>query len=188
MDKAEITMIENLQKNTGKSLQEWISVVNEQNLDKHGQIVKYLKEQHQFTHGFANLVALKTTASRAAASGTLVEDETALIKKQYEGKEHFYPLYERIIAAATAFGPDLEIAPKKSYVSLRRKKQFALLNPVSRTRFEIGIILKNLPAQGRLKAIDTANAMCTHKIDLMGEADLDNEVLAWLRSAYDHAG
>jgi hypothetical protein len=178
MDQAEITMIANLHKNTGKTLEEWVAISSSQNLEKHGQIVKYLKEQHAFTHGFANLVALKTMASRGAAAGAAAEDEATLVKSQYEGKEQFYPLYEKILALIKAFGADVEVAPKKSYVSLRRKKQFALLNPITKTRFEIGIILKNQPGKGKLEPITAANAMCTHKISLAGEQDLTPEVNA----------
>ena len=92
MDKGENTMIENLRKNTGKSLEQWIAIVNKEKLEKHGQIVKFLKEQHEFTHGFANLVALK-----AAAAAKPVDEEEDLVHKQYEGKEHFRPLYDRLI-------------------------------------------------------------------------------------------
>ena len=59
MDKATQTMIENLHKNTGKTLEEWIDIVKKQTFVKHGEIIKFLKEQHEFTHGFANLVARK---------------------------------------------------------------------------------------------------------------------------------
>ncbi|RYY29892.1 MAG: DUF4287 domain-containing protein [Chitinophagaceae bacterium] len=183
MDKGEITMIENLRKNTGKSLEQWIAIVSHANLDKHGQIVKYLKENHEFTHGFANLVALKAKASGVKPG----EDEVDLVQKQYEGKEHFRALYERLIAEVNKFGKDIEVAPKKAYVSLRRSKQFALLQPASKTRYEIGLILKNQPASGKLQAITTPNAMCTHKILLTSEKDLDNETIKWLKTAYEKA-
>ena len=183
MDKGEITMIENLRKNTGKSLEQWIAIVNKEKLEKHGQIVKFLKEHHEFTHGFANLVALKT-----AEAAKPVDEEEDLVQKQYEGKEHFRPLYDRLIKEILKFGPDIEVAPKKAYVSLRRKKQFALLQPLSKTRFEIGVILKDQPAAGKLQAITAPNAMCSHKITLSSEQDIDNEILKWLKAAYLKAG
>ncbi|HTE26552.1 DUF5655 domain-containing protein [Flavitalea sp.] len=183
MDKGEVTMIENLRKNTGKSLEQWIAIVNKEKLEKHGQIVKFLKEQHEFTHGFANLVALKTTAAAKPE-----DDEGDLVQRQYEGKEHFRPLYDRLIKEILKFGTDIEVAPKKAYVSLRRKKQFALLQPVSKTRYEIGIILKNQPPTAKLQAITTPNAMCSHKIILSSEQDIDNETIKWLKTAYEKAG
>jgi len=177
-------MIENLYKNTGKTLEQWIAIVKKENFEKHGQIVNFLKEKHSFTHGFANLIALKSKAPDIGEDANTDD----LIEKQYIGKEQFKPIYQKLIAEIQRFGKDIEIAPKKSYVSLRRKKQFALLQPVSKTRYEIGIILKNQPAKGKLEAITTANAMCTHKINLSGEKDIDKEVIQWLKSAYDNAG
>lgn len=184
MDKAAQTMIENLHKNTGKSLEEWIALVQKQRIEKHGQIIKYLKEQHDFTHGFANLVALKAREDDAGS----VDNKDELVENQYKGKEHFRPLYESIIAEVEKFGKDVEIAPKKASVSLRRKKQFALLLPATKTRFEIGINLKGQKPEGKLEANTASNAMCSHKINLSRKEEFDREVLDWIRTAYELAG
>ncbi len=42
----------------------------------------------------------------------------------------------------------VEVVPKKANVSYRRKKQFALLTPATKTRFEIGLNVKGQPDQG----------------------------------------
>jgi len=183
MDKATLTMIENLYKNTGKTLEEWIVIVNGSGHVKHGEIVKWLKETQGLTHGFANLVAHKAKGSDAGSAA----DMDDLVVKQYQGKEHFKPLYDHLIAAIGTFGNDVELAPKNAYVSLRRKKQFATLGPATKTRFEVGINLKGQPPAGKLEA-EKPNAMCSHKINLAGLSDIDEEVLRWLRAAYDHAG
>jgi len=184
IDQAFSTMIGNLHKNTGKSLEQWIEIVNQKNFTKHGEIIKYLKEEHAFTHGFANLVAHRSKGSDAQS----VDDTDVLIDKQYKGKEHFRPLYEKLIAEIMRFGNDIEVAPKNAYVSLRRKKQFALLQPVTKTRFEIGLILKGQESKGLLEVIPTANAMCSHKINIEKESDITKEVLDWILAAYEKAG
>lgn len=184
MDKATQTMIDNLHKNTGKTLEQWIDIVIKENIAKHGEIIKYLKESHGLTHGFANLVAHKAKGSDAGSA----DDQDELITKQYQGKEHFKPVYQKIMSEIEKFGNDIEIAPKNAYVSLRRKKQFALLQPATKTRFEIGIILKGQESKGKLEAINTANAMCSHKINIADINDIDNEVIEWLRKAYENAG
>lgn len=178
------TMAENLHKNTGKSLAEWVVIVNAQNIEKHGQIIKFLKEEHAFTHGFANFVAHKSKGSDANSQ----YDKSILIDTQYKGKEHFKSLYEKVLKAVAAFGKDIEIAPKKAYVSLRRKKQFAMLQPATKSRFEISLNLKGVDATGRLEAITTDKAMCSHKINLADESELDQEVLDWIKKSYDNAG
>lgn len=184
MDKGTQTMIDNLHKNTGKTLEQWVTIVNEQHLSKHGEVIKFLKEQYELTHGFANLIAHKAKGSDAGSAGS----EDALITKQYQGKEHLKPLYHNLMAEIQKFGKELEIAPKNAYVSLRRKKQFAILQPATKTRFEIGINLKGQPAKGKLEAITSANSMCSHKINLTDVKDIDEEVIGWLKMAYDNAG
>jgi predicted transport protein len=184
MDQAEKTMMDNLYKNTGKTLEQWIDIVKGQNFAKHGEIIKYLKDNHSFTHGFANMVAMK---ARGADAGSF-ENKDELIDKQYKGKEHFLSLYNNLLAEILKFGNDIEVAPKTAYVSLRRKKQFSILQPATKTRFEVGINLKGQTPEGRLEEIKTPNAMCSHKINLSGEGDVDKEVINWLRQAYDNAG
>ncbi|MGE5354821.1 MAG: DUF4287 domain-containing protein [Deltaproteobacteria bacterium] len=183
MDKATQTMIENLHKNTGKSLYQWIEIVKKQNFAKHGEIIKFLKDQHNFTHGFANLVAHKTKETDAGSA----ENTDDLVTKQYRGKEHFQPIYDKLISEIQTFGNDIVIAPKNAYVSLRRKKQFATLNPTTKTRFEIGINLKGQEPKGKLEE-EKPNAMCSHKINLADLNDIDNEVIQWIKKAYDNAG
>ncbi|MEJ5964148.1 DUF5655 domain-containing protein [Pedobacter immunditicola] len=184
MDKATQTMIENLQKNTGKTLEEWIAIVNEEQFAKHGEIMKFLKEQHLLTHGFANFIALKARGTDAGSA----ENQDDLIAKQYKGKAHFKPVYDHLLAVIQQFGGDIEIAPKNAYVSLRRKKQFAILQPASKIRFEIGINLKGQPATGKLEAVNTSNSMCSHIIKIADLNDIDEEVLKWIKTAYDSAG
>lgn len=183
MDQAEKTMAENLQKLSGKSLEEWIALVKLTNFSKHGEILKFLKEQHGITHGYANFIAHKTLGSDAGSA----ENTDDLIEKQYVGKEHFLTLYEKLMNEIRQFGDDVEVAPKNAYVSLRRKRQFAILHPVTKTRFEVGINLKGQDQDGILEIITGGNSMCTHKIKLESESDLTPEVLSWIRRAYDKA-
>lgn len=183
MDKAEQTMIDNLKKNTGKSLEEWIVIVQNKGFEKHGEILKFLKEEHAFTHGFANLVALK---SRGTDAGSATNQDD-LISNQYAGKEHFKPLYDKLMSEIQKFGNDIEIAPKNAYVSLRRKKQFAILQPATKTRFEVGINLKGQEPKGKLEEIKSANAMCSHKINLTDIDSIDTEVINWIKTAYNNA-
>ncbi len=181
IDKAIQSMIDNLHKNTGKTLAEWITIVQKENFQKHGEILKYLKEKHGFTHGFANFVALKSKGSDAAST----ENSDDLINTQYKGKENLKAIYDLLIKEIENFGT-FEIAPKNSNVSLRRKKQFCTLGPATKTRFEIGINLKGQEPTGKLEA--SKNAMCTHRIDLSSTEEIDAEVLDWIKKAFDNAG
>jgi predicted transport protein len=183
MDKGTQTMIENMHKNTGKTLEDWIDIVKKENLAKHGEMVRFLKEQYALTHGFANLIALKAKGSDAGSA----ENQDDLIVNQYKGKEHLKPIYDKLLSEIQKFGEDIEIAPKNTYVSLRRKKQFATLNPVTKTRFEVGINLKGQEPKGKLEAINSANSMCSHKISITDIKGIDKEVIEWLKIAYENA-
>ena len=184
MDQATQTMIDNLYKNTGKTLQQWIDLVKKENFSKHGEMMSFLKEKHSLTHGFANLIALKTRAADAGSAN----NQDDLITKQYQGKEQLKPIYDKLMAEIQKFGKDVEVAPKNAYISLRRKKQFAMLQPATKTRFEIGVNLKGQEAKGKLEAINSANAMCSHKINITDTKEVDKEVIEWIKKAYDNAG
>ncbi|MCB0278991.1 MAG: DUF4287 domain-containing protein [Calditrichaeota bacterium] len=181
----EDTMTKNLREKTGKSLEEWIKIAEKSGFKKHGEIVKYLKTEHEFTHGYANLVAHKMLASDAGS----VEDQAQLIEDQYAGdKAALRPIYNQLIKEIHKFGKDVEIAPKKAYVSVRRKKQFAILQPSTKTRFDLGLNLKGKATTARLEASGSFNAMCSHRIRVEKAAEVDQELINWVKEAYDAAG
>jgi len=177
------SMIANMKENTGKTLPQWIKIAKASKLEKHGQILKHLKADHGMTHGFANLVAHKTLKSDAGSS-----DSGDLITAQYAGaKAELRPIYDALIAKIGKFGKDVEIAPKKAYVSLRRNKQFALIQPSTKTRLDVGINLKGDGTTARLEASGSFNAMCSHRVRLSSGKDVNRELLDWLRQAYDRS-
>jgi predicted transport protein len=183
MEKTVSTMLENLKEKTGYSLEEWKVLIETQSLAKHGEIVKFLKETHNVTHGYASEIALKVLGSDADSA----TDTDALIVSQYKGKENLKAFYEKLIAEIQQFGGDFNIDPKKTYVSLKRKKQFIILNPASKTRFEIGFNLKGVEAKGKLEN-EKPNGICSHKINLSDINDIDQEVIDWIKMAFEKAG
>lgn len=183
-DDALKTMISNLEKSTGKSLATWTMLCTMAGIDKHGALVKWLKTEHGMTHGYANLVAaeaLRQTVSMPSEGGELLE-------AQYAGdKMVLKPIYDALVDHALSLGKDVEIAPKKSYTALRRSKQFALIQPSTKTRVDLGLNLKGVPPSGRLEASGSFSAMCTHRIRLESVKEVDAEVRAWLKQAYQSA-
>ena len=175
------SMIANLGEKTGKDLASWLKITRAAGLEKHGQIVKLLKTEHGMTHGFANLVAHKTLEAAAGGGG-----EEDLVAAQYAGaKAGLRPIYDAIVSGVRDFGGDVEIAPKKTYVSLRRNKQFALVQPSTQTRVDVGINLKGAEPTGRLEASGSFNAMVSHRVRLEEPAQVDEELLGWLKAAYE---
>lgn len=188
VEQAYQTQLKNIQAKTGKTLDELTAIVRASGLTKHGEIRERLKRELGLGHGDANTLAhfcLKSDGERAAeakgASSSEVLDEI------YSGpKAALRPIHERLMTAISQFGP-FEIAPKKGYVSLRRKKQFAMIGPASKGRVEVGLNMKGVPATARLIE-QPAGGMCQYKVYVTNLAEADQELLAWIRHAYDSAG
>jgi hypothetical protein len=182
-EEMEASMIRSLEDKTGKGLDQWLEVTAASGLDKHGQIVKLLKSEHGMTHGYANLVAHKMLQAGARAPRA-----TDLVDAQYAGaKQELRPIYEAIVTRVAGFGDDVEIAPKKTYVSLRRKKQFGLIQPSTRTRVDVGINLAGVEPTNRLEASGSFNAMVSHRVRLAEPGQVDDQLIDWLRQAYEVA-
>ncbi len=184
IDKATQTQIANIEKNTGKTLKQWIDIVNNSGLSKHGELVGFLKEKHGFTHGNANAVVHFAKQSHAGAA----ENSDDLITDQYKGKENLKLWYDKILTEVLKLGQDVEVAPKKAYVSLRRKKQFALIQPSTKERLDIGLNIKGVSTSGMAAAAGSWNAMCTHRIKVEDEKAINKELFNWIKQAYDQAG
>lgn len=90
------------------------------------------------------------------------------------------------MTAIDEFG-EFEVAPKKGYVSLRRKKQFAMLGPATKGRFELGLNMKSLPENIRLIVLPPGG-MCNFKVNLTDANEVDEELISWVRQAYEAAG
>lgn len=175
-------MEKGLLEKTGQPLEHWIKVVKATKLDKHKAIMDHLKAEHDFTHGFANFVALK---SREADAGSI--DDDTLVTNQYAGKEVLKPIYDQLLSMIGKLGNDITITPKKDSVSLIRKRQFALIKPATKTRIDLGLKIKEKPTEGRLEGSGPFGSMCTHRIRLENIEEVDEEVVGWIKEAYEQS-
>jgi predicted transport protein len=180
--KTEETMAANLLKNTGKDLETWTDFAKVNNRGQHSETVKWLKDNYNLGLFFADLIVHKANGTDA---GSFTDAE--LVQNQYKGKEQLKVIYDILLVEVLSLGSDIEVAPKKGYVSLRRKKQFACLKPATKTRFELELIIKGQQPQGILEAIAGAGAMCTHKIKIENPEQLTPEVTNWIKMAYNRA-
>lgn len=192
---AVLTQLRNIQVRAGKPIAELHAAIAASGLVKVGERRAWAMERFKLGYGDANTLALTmgkalpdlgaATGEAAAAAPAVAEGE--VLDLLYTGpKAHLRPLHEQLIAAIGAFGA-FEQAPKKSYVSLRRKKQFAMLGPATKDCIEIGINHKALPPHPRLKLLPPGG-MCNASVRLSTAAEVDAALLGWLRAAYDAAG
>jgi hypothetical protein len=188
VEKAVETQMANIQKKTGKTLAELTALIQASGLKKHGEIRQMLIQELGLGYGDANSLvhyALQSDGERQAeAQGMTTGD---VIDDLYSGpKAALRPIHDRLMAAIESFGP-FEVAPKKGYVSLRRKRQFAMLGPATKTRVEVGLNVKGLEPAARILA-QPAGSMCNYKVNLTTPEEVDDALIGWIRQAYDSAG
>lgn len=174
-------MIQNLEKATGKSFQELVELARKSGHEKHGKMVAFLKGELGIGHGFANLIAHKTLQSDAGSA------ETDLVSEQYADRLALKPIYDHLVAFAQELGPGVELAPKKKSVSIRRKRQFALIQPTTKSRIDLGLKFNDRIIDGRLEGSGPFGAMCTHRVQLTSVDQVDQEVKRWIKEAYEEA-
>jgi len=175
--------VRNIEATYGWSIEDWIELIRSRGLRKHSQIVTMLKDEHGMTHGAANRVALVALAAMdpSPSSGDPVDalyaGHPASVRAIHDG------LWSRI----DALGSDVEVAPKKGYLALRRRVQFAMIKPAAK-HVDLGLVLPGEPVTDRLESAATFNALFTHRGRVRSEAEVDAQLEGWLRQAYDRAG
>ncbi len=187
------TQLKNIQTKTGKTLAELHAMLAGSGLAKHGEKRSWLMAQLGLGYGDANTVVgfegkplpdLGEAPPAAAPAGDAPAG--AALDAIYSGNKAGLPaLHEALLQALAGFGR-FETAPKKAYVSLRRSKQFAMVGPATAKQIEIGLNCKTLPEHPRLK-IEKPGGMCQATTRIEAEAQIDAELLGWLRAAYDAA-
>ena len=186
LEKAVQTQLANIQKKTGMTLKELSTLVKKSGLTKHGEIRDMLKEKLELGHGDANALvhAIFESDGTRAAEGKSTD---ALLDEIYSGaKAGFRPIHEKLMKEIGKLG-QFEVAPKKGYVSLRRKKQFAMIGPKTNTRFEVGINAKDFEKNARLSE-QPKGSMCNYIVSLSDVKEADSELIAWIKSAFEQAG
>jgi hypothetical protein len=188
LDQARATQLKNIESKTGLSLDELRAIIQASGLSKHAEIRQMLIERFGLGFGDATMLvhfARSSDGQSAAETANLSSQE--VLNEIYTGsRAPLRPIHEALLAAIQGFG-EFEVVPKKGYVSLRRKRQFAMLGPGTRGRFEVGINLKGLEGTARLEA-QPPGGMCQYKVFLTSAAEVDAELIGWLRLAHQAAG
>lgn len=181
------TQLKNIQTRTGKPLEELAALVQQSGLTKHGEIRAYLQKELGLGYGDANTLTHYALNPTLTAPPTSINDIEQAVTEIYAGKKAaLRPIHDRLIAALQSIG-EFETAPKKGYVSLRRKKQFAMIGPATSTVVEVGLNVKELTVTERLQAMPPGG-MCQYRVRLSDAAEVDEELISWICKAYDSAG
>ena len=170
------SQLRNIEKQYGRTIDELVIVVTESKLTNHNEVVAMLKQRYGMAHGAAHrvsLVARSRTAQPAPAAAGLAPP--------------LQDVYARLLKEAVSLGSDVEQAPKKGYVSLRRRKQFAMVQPGAKW-VNLGLVLAKDKPAGRLESAAKWNALFTHRVRIATTAEIHDRLESWLRKAYEAAG
>lgn len=148
---------------------------------KASDVAAWLKAEYGLGQGHA-MAIYSTFRDRPAASDR--------VDKQFAGaKAHWRPVVDGLIATLTEHG-EVGTAPTDTYISLLKgKAKFAVLATTA-DRLDVGIKLRDatvFATSPRVEPSGSWNAMLTHRVRVTDPAQVDDELLGWLRAAYDAA-
>lgn len=175
--------LDTIKAKTGKTPADFKAIAQEKGLTTHAELMAWLKTDFGLGHGHAN--AMTQVIRQGEAPRPSSDDR---LDKLFSGaKAQWRPAFEALMQQLSAFGPDVTTAPTNTYLSLLRGSNKFGIVQVSGKRMDIGIKLKGTPATERFEDAGTWNAMVTHRVHIEDAAQLDAEVLSWLRNAYKQA-
>lgn len=186
LEQAVQTQIDNIQKKTGKNLNELAALAKASSLTRHSEIRDMFKRELGLGHGDANAlvhVVLQSDGTRAAEG----KSEGEVLDEIYSNKKaDLRPIHDALMKHLDKFG-EFETLPKKGYVSLRRKKQFAMIGPKTNSRVEVGLNVKDLALDKRLLE-QPKGSMCNYIVQVSDATQVDDQLVGWIKSAFESAG
>jgi hypothetical protein len=164
---------------TGEDVQAWNRRIAAANLPDDPALRSWLAEQGVTGYSQALLVW-----ERFGYPDFLTAGAGELIEAQYADRPQLRPVLDAVLAALPALGP-ATVQARKTLVSLvGPRRTFAVVQATTKNRVDLGLRLDNEKPGGRLLAARDIGA-ANLRIPLTGPGDIDEEVLGWLRRAYD---
>jgi hypothetical protein len=189
-----VTMVQSwvvsLPEKTGRSLDEWIRLVQKVGPSSEKERRDWLKAHHGLGTNTAWWIA-----ERASGKSREEDDPDSYLKaaesyvaEMFAGKKAgLRPIFDELLKLGMALGRDVRVCPCKTIVPLYRRHVFAQIKPSTNQRIDLGLALEDTPTPERL--IDTGGLAkkdrITHRISIATLAEIDAEVKRWLRFAYD---
>jgi hypothetical protein len=179
------SQIRNIEASYGRTMDEWATLIERSGLTKHPDVVAMLKREHGVSHGSAHRISLvcREQAANRSATAPGTDPVTALLGSKHA---HLRPIVDRLLDELRRF-EDFELAPKKGYLSLRRRKQFGMIKPAA-SHVDLGLILADVPFTGRIESAAGFNALFTHRVRVRSATEVDPTLRAWIQQAFQNAG
>jgi hypothetical protein len=176
--------LDNIQAKTGKTPADFAALAQKKGLVKTSELLAWLAADYGLGRGHAMAIVHVLQSAKAPK----ISRDDAIAAHFAGKKEVWRKPYDGLMTKVMKLGPDITVATTKTYLSLLRgKKKFAILEPATPERFDVGLKLKGVPPAGRLEAAGAWNAMVTHRVRISDPKALNAELLAWLKQAYTAA-
>jgi uncharacterized protein DUF5655/uncharacterized protein DUF4287 len=182
--------IAGLLQKTGRTLEEWIELVQDEGPETERERRAWLKAEHGLGTNAAWWIA-ERAEGRAAEDGdpaAYLKAAEGYVKAMFAGKKSgLTPIYEKILEIARGLGADVKVCPCKTIVPLYRRHVFAEIKPSAVGRIDLGFSLGEMKTKGRLVATGgfEKKDRITHRIPISSLSEIDDEVRRWLKQAYD---
>lgn len=190
MPKSPKEMIEAIRRNlpakTGRTFDQWVALAKKKGLKDRKRLTEWLKSEHKLGTVTAHFIAADAMGESIADA---YADEGALLDGMYAGERAaLRPVYDKLAETAQMLGRDVVLTVCKTYVGMRRARQFGMIKPATKGRVFLGLTLPEVEPAGRLlPAGSIGNDRMTHRIEIASAKEIDREVKRWLKLAYDRA-
>jgi len=174
----------NMKEKTGKSVEEWVRVMQTAHLTDKKQVIAALKSEHKLGHYQA-----VTVWEHMQGAANDYDDGEALVNALFAKHADQRGLYDVVVAKAKALGPDVRVEPCKTYVPFSRNKQFAIAKP-SKAGLVVGFALSETDAHPRLQPARRLGGSdrITQQMMVHDATALDAEFESVMRRAYAQSG
>jgi hypothetical protein len=176
--------IENLKTQSGKSLPEWMKHLSASSITKRNDIIKWLKEKNGFGHMNASLLAGIYLNNGKPVYGS-TED---LLENQFAKAADMRPLYDTFVAFVQKHFENSSVLPKKTYVSILEKREFAAIN-IKPKELRIGFDLGDRPFDDTASKSKLSGPMprLSHMLVLTDKSQLNADLLELMRASYQRS-
>ena len=138
-------VIGSLADRTGRSLEEWLALVDASGIDPLDQnaVRRWLRSEHGVPQN--SQWAIADAAARAA--GWVRPSVEEYIDSQYRGaKAALRPIYDALAEAILRLGDDVSVEGRGGYTPFVRARQFAAVAAAARDRVDLGLRFTDPPA------------------------------------------
>jgi hypothetical protein len=175
---------------TGRSLEQWLALVEREGPPTEAERREWLKKKHGMGTNAAGWMAERSVGKgeEIGDPGAYLSAAQAYVEAMFAGKKAgLRPLYDKLLKLSLSVAKDVKACPCQTIVPLYRNHVFAQIKPTTNTRIDMGFALGNRKVPKRL--INTGGYekkdRITHRIEITKLSDIDEEVKRWLKTAYD---